>query len=502
MEKSSKKMVWFWFVSAFLMPPFLWTFVTWYCGLFNTNEALQSLTSPLPPVYVSIFLAIILNILKKRLKEIESWHPASPPEQLYKVQKNLAHLPRFFVVSIIMFCIIGPHTSLHGFEFIDQTEYILGSLFAVPVIAMYAIPFLIMFTSRLESWASHIPMSQRAPIFGFRQRMYIVSLFTSVGSLMVILLFVYTLLYELPGISLQVLVIKLAVIGCFNLLLIFIAITSHTIPLAGQVNKLTNLSIQVSQGDFSQRIETKHRDEIGLMLYSINRVCEKVGSGIGKVAGVSQELEQGVGEQAAAIQQASASLEQMVLMIKKNADNVQQTDELMNDTDTRMKDAKAAMDNLSGSMNDLATMSTDIKNIIKSINEVAFQTNLLALNAAIEAARAGEAGSGFAVVADEVRNLAMRAGDSANTTARLIEQTVSGVQYGTELVEQLNKAFSKAVENVSAVKVLTDEIAGASREQANGIEQITASIAETDKVVHQNITNAETLNESISVFKV
>ena len=104
------------------------------------------------------------------------------------------------------------------------------------------------------------------------------------------------------------------------------------------------------------------------------------------------------------------------------------------------------------------------------------------LNAAVEAARAGEAGAGFAVVADEVRNLAMRAAEAAKNTAALIEGTVKKVNDGSELVSRTNEAFSQVAESAAKVGELVAEIAAASKEQAQGIEQVNTAVSEMDKV--------------------
>jgi methyl-accepting chemotaxis protein len=66
----------------------------------------------------------------------------------------------------------------------------------------------------------------------------------------------------------------------------------------------------------------------------------------------------------------------------------------------------------------------------------------MALNAAVEATRAGEAGPCFALAADEVLNLAIRAADSAKTTAELIEGTVKKVNGGSDLVKQISESFA------------------------------------------------------------
>jgi methyl-accepting chemotaxis protein len=142
-------------------------------------------------------------------------------------------------------------------------------------------------------------------------------------------------------------------------------------------------------------------------------------------------------------------------------------------------------------MEEISKASEETSKIIKTIDEIAFQTNLLALNAAVEAARAGEAGAGFAVVADEVRNLAMRAADAAKNTAELIEGTVKKVKDGSELVTSTNDAFTEVAQSSSKVGELVGEIAAASSEQAQGIEQVNKAMGEMDKVVQGAAANAE-----------
>jgi methyl-accepting chemotaxis protein len=149
------------------------------------------------------------------------------------------------------------------------------------------------------------------------------------------------------------------------------------------------------------------------------------------------------------------------------------------------------MHELTSSMENISKASEETSKIIKTIDEIAFQTNLLALNAAVEAARAGEAGAGFAVVADEVRNLALRAADAAKNTADLIEGTVKNVKDGSTLVDTTNEAFQEVSINTSKVGELVGEIAEASKEQSQGIEQVNIAVTEMDKITQQNAANAE-----------
>jgi methyl-accepting chemotaxis protein len=142
-------------------------------------------------------------------------------------------------------------------------------------------------------------------------------------------------------------------------------------------------------------------------------------------------------------------------------------------------------------MGAIKASSDDIAKIIKTIDEIAFQTNILALNAAVEAARAGEAGMGFAVVADEVRNLAQRSAVAAKETAVKIEGAISrsaqGVQISNKVAQTLNDIVTKARQ----VDELAAEVAGASREQTQGITQINVAVGQMDKVTQSNAASAE-----------
>jgi methyl-accepting chemotaxis protein len=125
------------------------------------------------------------------------------------------------------------------------------------------------------------------------------------------------------------------------------------------------------------------------------------------------------------------------------------------------------------------------------IDDIAFQINLLALNANVEAARAGKYGKGFAVVAEEVRNLATRSAEAVQETTGIVEESVKNMEAGTEAGQATGEQLDAIVGGARRVTQYLDDIAAASREQADAINQITEGLDQIDQVTQENTASAE-----------
>lgn len=258
---------------------------------------------------------------------------------------------------------------------------------------------------------------------------------------------------------------------------------------------------RMAEGDLTVQLSIESRDEIGDLVESVDTMRQKMSSAVGQALHISGVLSDSSSREAASIEETSASLDEIASMVRQNAINTKEANDLMLKAQTAIKKANESMNELTQSMQAIARASEQTQKIVKSIDEIAFQTNLLALNASVEAARAGEAGAGFAVVADEVRNLAMRATESAKNSSTLIEDIVSKVKAGENLVNTTGTAFREVRENSDRVVQLVGGIASASQEQSQGIEQVNKAIAEMSMVTQQNAANAETLAHIMSIFK-
>jgi methyl-accepting chemotaxis protein len=230
---------------------------------------------------------------------------------------------------------------------------------------------------------------------------------------------------------------------------------------------------------------------INRIIAGLNEGADQVSAASSQVSAASQSLAEGATEQAAGLEETSSSLEEMSSMTKQNADNAQQANHLAGDARKAADNGTTAVAKMTSAIDDIQKSSTETAKIIKVIDEIAFQTNLLALNAAVEAARAGEAGKGFAVVAEEVRNLAQRSAEAAKNTASMIEQSVNNSKAGVEISAEVSKVLGEITTGIAKTSDLVNEIAAASQEQAQGIDQVNKAVSQMDKVTQQNAAAAE-----------
>jgi methyl-accepting chemotaxis protein len=241
---------------------------------------------------------------------------------------------------------------------------------------------------------------------------------------------------------------------------------------------------------------------IGFMVRGINKSlrhlastmaegAEQVATAAGQVAGVSQSLAQASSEQAASLEETAASGHDLASMTRKNVEHTMEASGSVSETGKQVQMATAALETMVGSMHEITASSGKISKIIKVIDEIAFQTNILALNAAVEAARAGEAGMGFAVVADEVRNLAQRCAQAAKDTAGLIEESIQTANGGNVKLNLVVEAIQGISQQASQVNDLVQKVTSGSQEQSRSIEQISAAVAQMQKVTQNTAASAE-----------
>jgi methyl-accepting chemotaxis protein len=227
------------------------------------------------------------------------------------------------------------------------------------------------------------------------------------------------------------------------------------------------------------------------VIRAMSKAATEVRAGADEISRGNLDLSQRTEQQAASLQETAASMEQMTSIVKSNADNAAQANQLAAAAREQAERGGQVVSSAIAAMQGINIASKKIADIIGVIDDIAFQTNLLALNAAVEAARAGEQGRGFAVVASEVRNLASRSAVAAKEIKILIHDSVAKVSDGARLVDDSGKVLGEIVTGVKKVTDVMAEIAASSMEQASGIEQVNKAVTSMDSVTQQNAALVE-----------
>lgn len=327
------------------------------------------------------------------------------------------------------------------------------------------------------------------------------------------------------------------IIGGIFAVLAVIASILMSLRITKRINKISDLSLAMSNGDLTQQITVKVNDEIGDMAENFNTMSNSLKETIKKISQESQQLSATSEELAASSienQTVSNEISESIQLVATGTDEqdaaMKNAVGIINEVFKHVDDVTVSMNNVSNSIHysaETAKQGSDVveqtvnqmveidKNVSSSANKISMlneksneirqisliiqsiseQTNLLALNAAIEAARAGEHGKGFAVVADEVRKLAEQSSNSALQINEIIQDIEEGIEdsmglvnlgvssakEGMKLVNESGKAFGEIKDSILAGTTKIAEVGKAMENMKNHIAEVVVHIEEVSK---------------------
>lgn len=226
--------------------------------------------------------------------------------------------------------------------------------------------------------------------------------------------------------------------------------------------------------------------EFNITLNRIQEASHQVDAGSEEIAHAANDLSEGTGEQASAIEELTATIN---TVSEVAANSAKQTEVAYDEALQSVKIAeqeRVQMQNLQDEMHHIKEISGEIEAIIIAIEEIASQTSLLALNASIEAARAGDAGKGFAVVADQIGKLATDSAQAVVSTKELIGKTVEEIEKGNKITEQTAVAFENIIAEMQSFAATAKEVNENADHQAKILEQIEGGVEQISLVTQQN----------------
>ena len=330
------------------------------------------------------------------------------------------------------------------------------------------------------------------------------------------------------GIALLVVGVAMTIFALANA---WISITKPIIDINKKLEEIVK-DIQAGNGDLTQRVSAKNRDEIGQMAESVNGFIEalqgimlQIVDGTGKLDSVvntvvtkvskandnSMDISSVMEELSAAMEEVSATIT-TVYSNTESADGevirlAASSDELLDYTNAMEKRAEKLESTAEENKKQTIAMVNEIieklqkameesrsvdkvNSLTSEILNIASQTNLLALNASIEAARAGEAGRGFAVVAGEISKLADSSRQAASNIQSITEMVIVAVN---DLIKSSEAIMQYMNENilpdydgfVAAGKQYNDDAAHVNEtvlqfnKMAEEIKQVIAGITES-----------------------
>ena len=320
-------------------------------------------------------------------------------------------------------------------------------------------------------------------------------------------------------------------------LLIMLLLGSMTKPL----KTLTKYADVVSQGDLTQEVSIKKKDEIGMLAKAFNAIStnlknlvkeavqsssqlgeaseqlsattEEVLAQAQNMSATTEEIAAGMEENNASIEEATVSFEEIARATRQLAEKADEGNAIAFEIGKRANEMKENAIESRSITDDMykekqkqikkavekSRVVVEIENMSNVISDIAEQINLLALNAAIEAARAGEQGRGFAVVAEEVRKLAEQSSSTVSQIKPVIDEVQGSVKELAENAEGILDFIDEKIssdydllENTGKQYIKDSEVIGSLvSDFAATTEEISASMEEVSKTIETISTTIE-----------
>lgn len=306
------------------------------------------------------------------------------------------------------------------------------------------------------------------------------------------------------------------------------------------LKNVSKIARQLSDFDLAVTIDTKRKDEVGVLLNAINEMASSFRMVLGQVQRSGIQVTSSSTELAATAREQEATMSTQLTSTNKVVASVEEISEVSNELvktmdqvaamsqDTagfatkgqsdlgRMEAAMLTMESasksISGRLETINEKAENITTVVVTITKVADQTNLLSLNAAIEAEKAGEYGRGFNVVAREIRRLADQTAVATLDIEQMVQEMQSAVSAGVmemdkfigevkrsaEDVGRISTQLARIIEQVQALSPSFENVNVSMAQQSKNATEINTAIINLSEEMQQTM---ESLHESYSAIE-
>jgi methyl-accepting chemotaxis protein len=313
--------------------------------------------------------------------------------------------------------------------------------------------------------------------------------------------------------------------------------------LIAPLEQLAQAAAGIARGDLRQGLSLEGDDEIAVLARSfetmtqgLRRMLSDLKAAAGQMGSQAELLLANATQQSAMTSEQAAALVETNTTVKEiaqtstlatdQADGVikvtQKAEEFAQEGQAVIQQTITGMENLdhqvraiAETMTELTERTVEIADIISTVKDLAERSDMLALNASIEAAKAGEHGRGFSVVAMEMRNLAEQSARAAGEVRRILGEVqkvtraaVSATEEGSKRAQSmvaLAQTAGSAISRLGGVSqessVSARQIAGNTRQQTTGVEQIVEALSELSGATSETVRMTQDIERAAGELK-
>jgi methyl-accepting chemotaxis protein WspA len=276
---------------------------------------------------------------------------------------------------------------------------------------------------------------------------------------------------------------------------------------------------RMRQGDFTQRVNLKRKDEFGILGDGLNRLADDLSGLVGQVqrsgiqvnmttteiAATAKEQQSTANEIAATTAEIGATSKQISATSRELVKTMNEVSQVAEDTaevastgqaginrmESNMRQIMDASGSITSKLAVLSEKTANINTVVTTITKVADQTNLLSLNAAIEAEKAGEYGLGFAVVAMEIRRLADQTAVATYDIEKMVKEMQSAVAAGVMGMDKFSEEVRRGVEEIRQVSTQLAQI-------IHQVQTLTPRFHTVNEGMNAQATGAQQISETLT----